>query len=174
MCKVHIRDIEDGSNTEWLPSTPGTHSTCLSQLFHLLAECGEWLYVSWWRHSMETFSALLVICAENSPVPGEFPTQRPVTRSFYVYFDLRPNRRLNKQSWGWWFETPSRPLWRHRNVLRDRYTRISFHVHSKHICCMKHIHVTKTYAYQVCTRMWARIDIMHVNIHLHTQVFVRT
>ena len=40
---------------------------------------------------METFSALLAICAGNSPVPGEFPTQRPVTRSFDVFFDLRPN-----------------------------------------------------------------------------------
>ena len=53
---------------------------------------------SWWRHQMETFSALLAICAWNSPVPGEFPTQRPVTRSFDVYFDLRPNKRLSKQS----------------------------------------------------------------------------
>ena len=53
----------------------------------------------------------------NSPVPGEFHTQRPVTRSFDVYFDLRPNKRLSKQSWSWWFETPSRPFWRHRNVL---------------------------------------------------------
>ena len=140
----------------------------------------------WWRHQMETFSTLLAICAGNSPFPGEFPTQRPVTRSFDitlthndhggvsnhqshgcllnrlfrsrskktsklrvtclcagnspgtgefpaqkasyaenvsiwwrhhdVYFDLRPNKRLSKQSWGWWFETPSRPLWRHRNV----------------------------------------------------------
>ena len=72
---------------------------------------------SWWRHQMETFSTLLAICAGNSPVPGEFPTQRPVTRSFDVYFDLRPNKRLSKQSWGWWFETQSRPLWRHRNVF---------------------------------------------------------
>ena len=71
---------------------------------------------SWWRHQMETFSALLAICAGNSPVPGEFPTQRPVTLSFDVYFDLRPNKRLSKQSWGWWFETPWRPFWRHRNV----------------------------------------------------------
>ena len=47
--------------------------------------------------------------------PGEFPTQRPVTRSFGVFFDLRLNKRLNKQSWGWWFETLSRPSWRHRN-----------------------------------------------------------
>ena len=65
---------------------------------------------------METFSALLAICAMNSPVPGEFPAQRPVTRSFDDYFDLRPNKRLSKQSLGWWFETLSPLLWRHRNV----------------------------------------------------------
>ena len=65
---------------------------------------------------MEIFSALLAICAGNSPVPGEFPTQRPVTPSFDVYFDLRPNKRLGKQSWGWWFETPSHPFWRHRSA----------------------------------------------------------
>ena len=47
--------------------------------------------------------------------PGEFPTQRPVTRSFDVYFDLRLNKRLSKQSWGWWFETLLCSLWRHRN-----------------------------------------------------------
>ena len=62
---------------------------------------------TWWRHQMETFSALLAIC--------EFPTQRPVTRNFDVYFDLRPNNRLSKQSWGWWYETPSRLLWCRRN-----------------------------------------------------------
>ena len=72
---------------------------------------------SWWRHQMETFSALLTICAENSPVPGEFPAQRPVTRSLDVFFDLCLHKRLNKQSWGWWFETLSHPLWRHCNVL---------------------------------------------------------
>ena len=65
---------------------------------------------------METFSALLAICSENSPVPGEFPTQRPVTRSFDVFFDLRLNKRLSKQWWGWWSETLLHPLWRHRNV----------------------------------------------------------
>ena len=56
----------------------------------------------WWRHQMETVSALLAICAGNSPVPGEFPAQRPVTRSFDVSFDLRLNKRLRKHSWGWW------------------------------------------------------------------------
>ena len=63
---------------------------------------------TWWRHQMETFSALLAIC--------EFPSQRPVTRSFDVFFDLRLNKRLSKRSWGWWFETLSHPLWRHCNV----------------------------------------------------------
>ena len=43
--------------------------------------------ISWWRHQMETFSALLALCAGNSPVTGEFPKQRSVTRSFDVFFD---------------------------------------------------------------------------------------
>ena len=47
--------------------------------------------------------------------PGEFPTQRPVTRSFDVFFDLRLNKRLSKQPWGWWFETSSWSLWRQCN-----------------------------------------------------------
>ena len=46
---------------------------------------------------METFSALLALCAGNSPVPGDLPAQRPVTRSFDVYFDLRLNKRLSKR-----------------------------------------------------------------------------
>ena len=70
-----------------------------------------------WRHQMETFFALLAICAGNSPVPCEFPAQRPVTWSFDVFFDLRLNKMLSKQSWDWWFETLSRPLWRHCNVV---------------------------------------------------------
>ena len=71
---------------------------------------------SWWRHQMEPFFALLAICAGNSQVSCEFPTQRPVTRSFDVFFDLHLNKRLSKQWRGWWFETPSCPLLRHRNV----------------------------------------------------------
>ena len=51
--------------------------------------------------------------------PGEFPTQRPVTRSFDVFFDLRLNKRLSKQPWGWWFETQSWSLWRQCNVLES-------------------------------------------------------
>ena len=75
---------------------------------------------TWWRHP---FSALLAICPGNSPVTGEFPTQRPVTGSFDVFFHLHLNKRFSKQSWGWWFETLSHALWRHCNgvVFVRRY-----------------------------------------------------
>ena len=72
---------------------------------------------SWWRHQMQTLSALLAICVVYSPVTGEFPAQRPETRSFDVFFDLPKNKRLSKQYWGWWFEAPSRQLWRHCNGI---------------------------------------------------------
>ena len=106
-----------------------TNMSIISAKCHNILEISPlWMTPSeqwtWWRHQMETFSARLAICAGNSPVPGEFPTQRPVTRSFDVFFDLRLNKWLSKQSWGWWFETPSHPLsrqcngnniWNHRN-----------------------------------------------------------
>ena len=81
--------------------------------------CDIWAFIKipWWRHQMETFSALLALCSGNSPVPGEFLIQRPVTRSFDVLFHLCLNKRLSKQSRGWWFETPSRSLWRHFNAM---------------------------------------------------------
>ena len=65
---------------------------------------------------METFPALLALWEGNSPVIGEFLSQRPMTRAFDVFFDLRLNKRLSKQSRRRWFETPSRLLFRHCNV----------------------------------------------------------
>ena len=67
---------------------------------------------AWWRHQMETSSALLSLCARNSSVTGEFPSQRPVTRSFDVFFELRANKRSSELSRRRWFETPSCSLWR--------------------------------------------------------------
>ena len=55
------------------------------------------------------------VCGEFTG-PGEFPTQRPLTRSFDIFFDLRLNKRLSKQPWGWWFEKPSWSLWRQCNA----------------------------------------------------------
>ena len=58
------------------------------------------------------------------PLYGEFTdqrwisSQRPVTRSFDILFDLGLNKRLSKQSRSLWFKTPSHSLWRHCNVLK--------------------------------------------------------
>ena len=93
-----------------------------------------WYLISWWLHQMESFSALLAICAGNSPVAGEFTPQRPVTRSF----DVCLNKRLSKQSWGWWFETPSRPLWRHSNVAKHHFGSMQ---NVLHICVDPTVHM---------------------------------
>ena len=74
-----------------------------------------------WKH----FSALLALYAGNSPVTGEFPSQRPVTRIVDVFFDLRLNIRLSKQSRPRWFETPSRSLWRYcNNIVFNEMSRV--------------------------------------------------
>ena len=66
--------------------------SCIEVIHHpcSLATSGKW-NPSWWRHQVETFSALLALCAGNSPVTGEFPSQRPVIRSFDVFIDLLMN-----------------------------------------------------------------------------------
>ena len=59
------------------------------------------------------------LCVGKSPVTGEFSALRPATRSFYMFSLICAlNKRLSKQSWGWWFETQSRSLWRHCNVCQ--------------------------------------------------------
>ena len=94
---------------------------CLQSPCHAqneLVAAGKWYGTSYFYHrycTMTSFSALLALCVGNSAVTGEFPAQRTVTQNFDVCFDLRLNWRLSKQSWGWWFGTPSRPLWRHSN-----------------------------------------------------------
>ena len=106
-CIIHQQwDITRSWNRLWLKTA--------TRLFYTADEMNV---DDMWRHQMETFSALLAICAGNSLVTGDFPAQRPLTRSSDVFFYLRLTKWLSKQSWGWWFETPSRPLWRHCNVM---------------------------------------------------------
>ena len=85
----------------------------------------------WWRHQMDTFSALLALCEGIPPVTGGFPSQRPVTQSFDVFFDLRQNKRLSKQSRRRWLETPPRSLWHHCNDICNVFSwwlRLNLHV----------------------------------------------
>ena len=105
----------EGKSRTWLfPS----HVTLKPISFHGVIQA-IWGWDLMMTSSNESISALLASCAGNSLVIGEFPIQRPVTRGFDVYFDLLLNKRLSKQSWGWWFETPSCPLWHHCNALRN-------------------------------------------------------
>ena len=66
---------------------------------------------------MEIFSALIALGVGNSMVTGEFLAQRPMMRSFDVFFDLLLYTRLSKQSWDWWSDTPSCSLWRHCHYI---------------------------------------------------------
>ena len=80
---------------------------------------------------------------------GEFTGPRwiPCTKASdaelcFFFFDLRPNKRLSKQSWGWWFETPSRPLWRHRSETsnsgtQDVHTYLNFRGDRRAVTCSK-------------------------------------
>ena len=75
------------------------------------------------------------LCAGNSPVTIEFPSQRPVTQSLDVFFDLCPNKRLSKQSIPRWFGTQSRSLWRHCDVepLMVTFDHTHCHKHRPHM-----------------------------------------
>ena len=105
---------------------------------------------------METFSALLATCAGKSPVTGEFLAQRSVPGSFNVFFGLRLNERFSKQSWGWWFETSSHPLWRHCNVGIDLSCKVCSVAWLPGHCCVV-IGATKHLLTQVAL-LKARID----------------
>ena len=79
------------------------------EINHLVIDSCHWskATLTWWHHQMEAFSASLAFCEGNSPVTGEFPSQRPVTQSFDIFFDLHLNKWLSKPSRRWWFETSS-------------------------------------------------------------------
>ena len=118
----------------------------------------------WRRHPMETFSALLAICAGNSPVTAEFLAQRPVTRRFDVFFDFRPNKRLSKQWWGWWFETPPHPLWRHYNAIRCiQITSVYQHI-MDHDCAGQFVFLQVTFVGSYTFRFCMYASLVHFKI----------
>ena len=113
----------DGENNHAVSDNNSERNNCLStqSFFWLLHPL---ILKSWLRHQMEILSALLTLCAGNSPVTGVLLSQRPVTRRFDVFFDLCLNKRLSKQWWCWWFETPACSLWRHCNVYK--YSQLNY------------------------------------------------
>ena len=110
-CFLRVSMLESPEGSNWTKMHSVADVT-LEYPWNTLCEY-QALCVIWWRHQIETFSELLALCEGNSSVIGEFPSQRPVTRSFDVFFDFHLNKRLRKQSRRRRFETQSRSLWRH-------------------------------------------------------------
>ena len=100
--------------------------------------CKSFQNPSWWQ--LETFSALLALCAGNSLVTVEFPSQRPVTRNFDVFFGLHLHKRLSKQSWDWWFVTP---------LCRHYY--YQYHYYYCYCCCYCYRYRYHYYHYHYCS-----------------------
>ena len=82
---------------------------CVYEVLHRGVHKGvNWTTIfAWWRHQMETFSALLALCVGNTPVPGDFPSQRPVTRSIDVFL-------ISAWTHGWVNNRGAGELRRHR------------------------------------------------------------
>ena len=133
---------------------------------------------------METFCALLVPCAGNSPLDDDFPAQLPVTRSFFVFFHLRLHKRLSKQSSGWSFETPSRWLWRHGNgfvesiklfttVVMNSFVWFMYdlHLHSN-LSIEKYLH--KRLMHEACYKIapWKTISMVYMLSPIKRVVFL--
>ena len=130
-------------------------------------------FETWWRHQMKTFSVSLALCVGNSPA------QRAVTWSFDVFFDLRLNKRLSKQLWGWWFDMPSRSLWRHcnekssgnwwpfclgLNVLIFRNLGIHSGMYSQETC--RFLNNNRSIARLLC-RMWQILFFFWIWLEIH-------
>ena len=150
---AHVDNRQHTSVDEMVCQPPGRPGYCAGQ------EIGDGGHIAilggksgtpWWRHQMETFFALLALCAGNSPVTGEFPSQRAVTGSFDIFFDMRLNKQLSKQSKRRWFETPLRSLWRRCYALRQhaRWQTVcgrNFEIHFNHtksvwyLWCLSHV-----------------------------------
>ena len=102
-------------NTSRLPSL---HAPFIKVSISLWLSSNVVIYVVSWSCMIDSF-VCITLAISIFHFHFHFHFQRPVTRSFDVFFDLRPNKRLSKQSWGWRFEKLSLQLWRHSNVKDD-------------------------------------------------------
>ena len=110
------------------------------------------------------------LCKGNPSATGGFPSQRPVTQSFDIFFDLCLNKRLSKQSMCWWFETPSRSLWRHCNVWTGCYlsligTKDNIDVFCNILSKMNEFSTDRYMTYVVLIWIVVRIDTMWFRIN---------
>ena len=126
--------------------------------------------LSWWRHQMEILSRLLAFCKGNSPVTGDFPAQRPVTRSFDVSFDLHLNQPLSKQLRHRWFEMPSSSLWRHCNVPSDNHCASAYRLLIKN----ENDLVLQSFRYYYRTQVVCGVILWGLHWNFYITWFIRT
>ena len=145
--------LSTGSSNWWVPSpAPSiirrTQVRCCSTLV-------SGTYIWCWKLR----GWILIMTSSNGnifrvtdPLCGEFTglQQRPVTRSFDVFFDLRLDGRLSKHSWGWWLETPSCPLWSQSNDYLNILQRIMNKIKPLHNKSEILFIVSNWYLYLVC------------------------
>ena len=119
----HFTGPREFNDDRWLIFTRGSNVESCSMSRHLHENLNQ--LVQNVRHRQRFYDSIMcpaiiesIFCV-TGPLWGEFtgglPSQRPVTQSFDVFFDLGLNKQLSKQSRRWWFETPSRSLWLHCN-----------------------------------------------------------
>ena len=101
------------------------------------------------------------------PLCGEFtghwwiPRTKASEAELWCVFFLRMNERLSKQSWGWWFETPTRPLWRQRNVMYTRDGLLEWDAVSYSNLSITRIEI---YSTSCLVRHWLALHNCHVSL----------
>ena len=116
--------------------------------------------LSWWRHQIETFSALLAICAGNSPVPVN-SLHKGQWRGALMFslICVWINGWANNREAGD-LRRPSRPLWRHRNVSQN----LSFEWPCVHPYCVDRSIDS--------TLPWSDLWMLHTHRHTHTHTYI--
>ena len=86
-------------------------------VFQMYCSCGDFFF-------MKTDVEIRICSPAVRKSPVTSPHKGQWRGALMFSFDLRLNKRLSKQSWCWWFETPPRQLWRHWNVFLELHSGI--------------------------------------------------
>ena len=127
---------------------------------------------------METSSALLALCAGKPPVTGESPSQRPVARSFDVFFDLRLKKRLSKHSRRRWFEKPSSQLWYWKcninTIFKPHVFRFLNYNHAFSFLHFIENVLTRTKSIIKCSRMTTSMAWIVFDVYIYQYILIVT
>ena len=118
-----------------------------------------------WKH----FPRYWPLVREFHRSPMNSPYKGQLRGTLLFSFNLRLNKRLNKQSWGWWFETPSPPLWRHRNAC-SRSTKRGANKGVLSSYKWKRVEIFNMFWYLICYDMFKYVKKVFKIIPWHMQI----